>query len=230
MYYLTGKVRKMDKNFAILDAGGIGYQVRLTKRLAKTLSVGQDREEILVLQVNVHHKEPIMFGFASPKERCLFSLFIEESILTIERAFKLVSEGGDDLVRMLREQDVEALRVAAALQEFDLTEARAWEVIRRMQYMPFDIAQKEIMDCPSPRKIISIKEEENRQVTAALYDADGNSLVDQAIQAMCQLRNLKPKQAEPFVTRAMQELDADGETPVTDIIKRANKAAQAVGE
>jgi len=227
MYYITGTVKRLEKDgprpVAVVDAAGTGYQIRLTKRLAKSLVVGKE-DEILVLQINFHNKEPIFFGFASAKERCLFSVFVEQSMLAVEDAFKVVSDGGDDLIQMLRTQDFDGL------QGLGMSESEAVNLCIRMQYQQWDVAQNDIMNGPTPRKIVSMDEERNKQAMEALFDADGNSLVDQAVQAMCQLRNMKPKQAGEFVQKAIQDLNANEDTPVTDIIKRANKVAQAVGE
>lgn len=225
MYYITGTVKRLEKDgprpVAVVDASGTGYQIRLTKRLAKSLVVGKE-DEILVLQINFHNKEPIFFGFASAKERCLFSVFVEQSMLAVEDAFKVISDGGDELIQMLRTQDFDGL------QGLGLSESEAVNLCIRMQYQQWDVAQNDIMNGPTPRKVVSMDEERNKQAMEALFDEDGNSLVDQAIKAMCQLRNMKPNQAESFVKRAILELHADNETPVQEIILKANEAAKEV--
>jgi Holliday junction resolvasome RuvABC DNA-binding subunit len=228
MYYITGTVKRLEKDgprpVAVVDAAGTGYQIRLTKRLAKSLVVGKE-DEILVLQINFHNKEPIFFGFASAKERCLFSVFVEQSMLAVEDAFKVVSDGGDDLIQMLRTQDFDGL------QGLGMSESEAVNLCIRMQYQQWDVAQNDIMNGPTPRKIVSMDEERNKQAMEALFDADGNSLVDQGIvsvKALCQLQNMKPKQAQPLVEQAMCELHANKETSVQEIILRANELAKGV--
>lgn len=220
MYYITGTVTKIKGEFALVDANGIGYQIHMTQRLAEKISLGKDK--ILVIQLSVHGQESVMFGFATPKERCLFALLVRENMLPVLKAFRIVSKASDELVGMLSEFKVDELK------DVGLSEDEVITLCSRIMYGKFDIAQDELDEEPIPRKIIPIKEEPKQPMSPkeALLDADGNSLVEQAIQAVCILRDLKPQQAESFVQTAIQKLGANSETPVQDIIIRANEMAR----
>jgi len=220
MYYITGQVKKLNQDFAVVDANGIGYHVRLTKRLAKSLSL-DERSEILVVQVNVHHKEPIVYGFASPKERCMFSLLVEESMLPLEKAFGIVSEGGDDLARMIKDLAYDEL------EGLGLNEDQARLICARMRYFPFDIHQKEILGSIPPRKIVPLSEgrspaEDELEVAHRATEAS-MEMIERVTKGLCALRQIKRSQAEPFIKRALEEVETDEEAVV---LQKANALAK----
>jgi Holliday junction resolvasome RuvABC DNA-binding subunit len=207
MYYLAGKVLSKKDPVIVLDLNGIGYYLTATKSAQAISMVGQTAK-LFVVQVLYRSPEPSYFAFGNPTERELFSLLINEAILPPHEAFELVSRAGSALYTSILNKDWK--EVGVWLQSNSLNAAH---VIGNLLH-----------------RLKNVSEEQIQTPDGDIVDADGESLIVQAVKAVVVMRDgLKEDLAKKYVLEAAKLLNANGETPVNDIILKANQLAKDGG-
>lgn len=207
MYYLSGKVLSKKDPIIVLDLNGIGYFLTATKSAQDVSTVGQTAK-LFVVQVLYRSPEPAFFAFGNPTERELFSLLINEAILPPTEAFGLVSRAGSLMYTSILNKDWQ--QVSAWLQSTGLNAA---QVIGNLLH-----------------RLKKVSDEQIQAPSSDLIDADGESLIEQSVKAIITLRDgLKEDLARKYVTEAVSQIKATAETPVNDIIMKANRLAQEAG-
>ena len=86
-YYISGKLaaleRELDRGFAVVDAGGIGYKLTVSgttyDRMPPHLSVPQPPEVKLYTYMSVREDDVELFGFATLEELSAFKMLISVS-------------------------------------------------------------------------------------------------------------------------------------------------------
>ena len=86
-YYISGKLaaleRELDRGFAVVDAGGIGYKLTVSgttyDRMPPHLSVSQPPEVKLYTYMAVREDDVELFGFATLEELSAFKMLISVS-------------------------------------------------------------------------------------------------------------------------------------------------------
>lgn len=68
--YISGKVAELGDNIAVIDVGGVGYELIVSRYCALTLSVGKDAK--LYAYLSVKEDGMSLIGFYSKEEKAMF--------------------------------------------------------------------------------------------------------------------------------------------------------------
>jgi Holliday junction DNA helicase RuvA len=199
---LKGKVDAIGESHAIIDVGGVGYEVQLSARTLRNLKLG----EAVVLTIDTHVREDSirLFGFQSEVERSWF------------RTLQNVQGVGSKV----------ALGVLGVLSTQDLTNAIAlgnWAAVEQAPGVGKKLAQRIVAELKDKAPALSVA---GLNVPVASGPAGGGAVPAEgmaAAEAISALTNLgyNPAQASAAVAAAMNELGADADT--AKLIRRGLK-------
>ena len=196
---LRGKVDAIGESHAIIDVGGVGYEVQLSTRTLRNLKLGDDA----TLTIDTHVREDAirLFGFQSEVERSWF-----RSLQTIQGVGAKV-----------------ALAVLGVLAPHELANAIAlqdWAMVEQAPGVGKKLAQRITLELKDKAPALSVAGL-NVPMTALGRGAppEGNA----AAEAISALSNLgyNPGQASAAVAAAVQELGQDADT--AKLIRRGLK-------
>jgi len=200
---LKGKIDAIGEAHAIVDVGGVGYEVQLSARTLRNLSLGQD----VTLTIDTHVREDAirLFGFQSEVERSWF------------RTLQNVQGVGSKV----------ALGVLGVLSTQDLANAIAlgnWAAVEQAPGVGKKLAMRivaELKDKAPALSVAGLSVPVARAGEAAPDAVPAAGLA--AAEAISALTNLgyNPAQASAAVAAAMKELGADAETAA--LIRRGLK-------
>lgn len=107
--YVEGKIAQVEATHAIIDVGGIGYQIRIS---VNTYSRIKDKERVkLYTFFQVREDAQILYGFDDVKEKSLFEQLISISGVGGNTAMVILSSiSATDLIISIRSGDVMALK------------------------------------------------------------------------------------------------------------------------
>lgn len=199
---LKGKVDAIGESHAIIDVGGVGYEVQLSARTLRNLKLG----EAVVLTIDTHVREDSirLFGFQSEVERSWF------------RTLQNVQGVGSKV----------ALGVLGVLSTQDLANAIAlgnWVAVEQAPGVGKKLAQRIVAELKDKAPALSVA---GLNVPVASGPAGGGAVPAEgmaAAEAISALTNLgyNPAQASAAVAAAMNELGADADT--AKLIRRGLK-------
>ncbi len=199
---LKGKVDAIGESHAIVDVGGVGYEVQLSARTLRNLKLG----EAVTLTIDTHVREDAirLFGFQSEVERSWF------------RTLQNVQGVGSKV----------ALGVLGVLATHDLANAIAlgnWAAVEQAPGVGKKLAQRIVAELKDKAPALSVAglhvPEAGAAGGAAPIPVEGMA----AAEAISALNNLgyNPAQASAAVATAMKELGADADT--AKLIRRGLK-------
>ncbi|MGQ0673111.1 MAG: Holliday junction branch migration protein RuvA [Hyphomicrobium sp.] len=189
---LRGKVDAIGESHAIIDVGGVGYEVQLSARTLRNLKLGDE----VVLTIDTHVREDAikLFGFQSEVERSWF-----RTLQTIQGVGAKV-----------------ALGVLGTLAPHDLASAIAlgsWQSVEQAPGVGKKLAQRITAELKDKAPALSV---------AGMPGAGGGSGVaisgppegDAAAEAISALTNLgyNPAQASAAVAVAVNEFGKEADT------------------
>ncbi len=94
-YYISGKLALLDPNFAVLDAGGVGYRLTITGNtyaaMPPHLTTSEKPTVKLYTYLAVREDGIELFGFASEEELSYFKLLITVSGVGPKAAISILS-------------------------------------------------------------------------------------------------------------------------------------------
>lgn len=200
---LKGIVEAIGEQHAIVDVGGVGYEVQLSARTLRNLKLG----EAVVLTIDTHVREDAirLFGFQSEVERSWF------------RTLQNVQGVGSKV----------ALGVLGVLSTQDLANAIAlgnWAAVEQAPGVGKKLAQRIVAELKDKAPALSVA---GLNVPAAGAGGVGASDTPPeglaAAEAISALTNLgyNPAQASAAVAAAMKELGAEADT--AKLIRRGLK-------
>lgn len=200
---LKGVVDAIGEQHAIVDVGGVGYEVQLSARTLRNLKLG----EAVVLTIDTHVREDAirLFGFQSEVERSWF------------RTLQNVQGVGSKV----------ALGVLGVLSTQDLANAIAlgnWAAVEQAPGVGKKLAQRIVAELKDKAPALSVA---GLNVPAAGAGGVGASDMPPeglaAAEAISALTNLgyNPAQASTAVAVAMKELGAEADT--AKLIRRGLK-------
>jgi holliday junction DNA helicase RuvA len=195
---LKGVVDAIGEAHAIIDVGGVGYEVQLSSRTLRNLKHG----ETVVLTIDTHVREDAirLYGFQSEVERSWF------------RTLQGVQGVGSKV----------ALGVLGVLSTHDLANAIAlgnWAAVEQAQGVGKKLAQRIVTELKDKAPGLNPPAGEPSGGGDAGVPAAGMA----AAEAISALTNLgyNPSQAAAAVAAAMKELGADADT--AKLIRRGLK-------
>ncbi len=198
---LRGKVDAIGESHAIIDVGGVGYEVQLSSRTLRNLKLGDD----VVLTIDTHVREDAirLFGFQSEVERSWF-----RTLQSIQGVGSKVALG---VLGTLGPQD---LANAIALQD--------WAAVAESPGVGKKLAQRITSELKDKAPALSVA---GLNVPASSMGA-GRAEVPEghaAAEAISALTNLgyNPQQASAAVAAAMKDVGQDADT--AKLIRRGLK-------
>jgi len=197
---LRGMVDAVGEAHAIVDVGGVGYEVQASARTLRTLQIGQ--EASLAIETHVREDAIRLYGFASETERAWF------------RALQTIQGVGTKV----------ALGVLGTLSPQDLANAialQSWAAVEQAPGVGKKLAQRIVAELKDKAPALSVA---GLSVPAALAGrATTPPPGDAAAEAISALTNLGylPGQASQAVAAAIAELGAAADTP--KLIRRGLK-------
>ena len=197
---LKGTVDAVGEAHAIVDVGGVGYEVQASARTLRVLQVGQ----VVSLAIETHVREDAirLFGFTSEVERAWF-----RSLQTIQGVGAKV-----------------ALAVLGTLSPQDLANAIAlqnWAAVEQSPGVGKKLAQRIVSELKDKAPALAVA-----GLNVAVAGRKGAQAPDEnnaAAEAISALTNLgyQPGQASQAVAAAMSELGEGADTP--KLIRRGLK-------
>ena len=198
---LRGKVDAIGESHAIIDVGGVGYEVQLSSRTLRNLKLGDD----VVLTIDTHVREDAirLFGFQSEVERSWF-----RTLQSIQGVGSKVALG---VLGTLGPQD---LANAIALQD--------WAAVAESPGVGKKLAQRITSELKDKAPALSVA---GLNVPASSLGG-GRAEVPEghaAAEAISALTNLgyNPQQASAAVAAAMKDVGQDADT--AKLIRRGLK-------
>ena len=95
-YYINGKLAMLDPNFAVIDAGGIGYKMTISQNTYSSmppyLSVSEPSTVRLYCYMAVREDGVELFGFISEDELSAFKMLITVSGVGPKAAISILSQ------------------------------------------------------------------------------------------------------------------------------------------
>ncbi len=95
-YYISGKLAHLDSNFAVIDAGGIGYKLTVSATthdaMPPHLTVSEPPAVKLYSYMSVREDGVELFGFSSEEELSFFKLLITVSGVGPKAAISILSQ------------------------------------------------------------------------------------------------------------------------------------------
>jgi Holliday junction DNA helicase RuvA len=198
---LRGKVEAMGEQTAIVDVGGVGYEVACSSRALRNFRIGE--EVTLSIDTHVRADAIRLFGFQSEVERSWF------------RTLQNVQGVGSKV----------ALSILSVLSTPDLATAIAlgnWQAVEQANGVGKKLAMRvvaELKDKAPALSIAGLDVPAGTKAGATPPPAEGNA----AAEAISALSNLgyQPAQASGAVAVAVRELGADAD--VAKLIRRSLK-------
>ncbi len=200
---LRGKVDAIGEAHAIIDVGGVGYEVQLSTRTLRNLKLGEE----VVLTIDTHVREDAirLFGFKSEVERSWF-----RTLQNVQGVGSKVALG------VLGVMSTQELANAVALGNFAAVE-QAPGVGKKL-------AQRIVTELKDKAPALSVAGLNVPQTGSSGADAVGVPVEGQAAaEAISALTNLgyNPAQASAAVAAAVTELGAEADT--AKLIRRGLK-------
>ena len=91
-YYISGKLAKLDGSFAVIDAGGVGFKMTISKSTYYRLSGKENTSDVkLYTYMAVREDGTELFGFSSEEELSAFKLLITVSGVGPKAAISILS-------------------------------------------------------------------------------------------------------------------------------------------
>jgi len=198
---LRGKVDAIGESHAIVDVGGVGYEVQLSARTLRNLKLGDD----VTLTIDTHVREDAirLFGFQSEVERSWF-----RTLQTIQGVGAKVALA---VLGILAPQD---LANAIALQD--------WAAVSEAPGVGKKLAQRittELKDKAPALSVAGLHLPSSALGGARPAPPEGVASAE-AISALTNL-GYNPGQASAAIATAMKELGQDADTP--KLIRRGLK-------
>lgn len=199
---LRGKVDAIGESHAIIDVGGVGYEVQLSARTLRNLKLG----EAVTLTIDTHVREDSikLFGFQSEVERSWFR--------TLQNVQGVGAKVGLGVLGVLSTQD---LANAIALGN--------WAAVEQAPGVGKKLAQRIVAELKDKAPGLSVAGL-NVPETGAGAETSGAPIAGMAAaEAISALTNLgyNPMQSSAAVAAAMKELGADADTAT--LIRRGLK-------
>ncbi len=81
IHYLQGTITEFHDDFLVIDVGGIGYRVHVSRATREALFSAKEQEGLVKLYTYLHTREGelTLFGFHTPEECQLFELLLSVS-------------------------------------------------------------------------------------------------------------------------------------------------------
>lgn len=90
-YYISGKIAYLSQSKAVIDAGGIGYEITISDTTLSLLRRDSSEEALLYTYFNVREDAQELFGFYTLEEKKMFEQLISVSGVGPKAAMSILS-------------------------------------------------------------------------------------------------------------------------------------------
>ena len=90
-YYISGKLAKLDAAFAVVDAGGVGFKMTISKSTYYRISTKSEENVKLYTYMAVREDGTELFGFSTEEELSAFKMLITVSGVGPKAAVSILS-------------------------------------------------------------------------------------------------------------------------------------------
>lgn len=113
-YYIEGKVAELENNLAVIDCGGVGYELSVSAYTRSALTAGE-RARLYVVE-SVREDAFDLYGFSSKSEKQVFRLLISISGVGPKAALSILSSSTPEALSVaILAGDEKALTVAPGI-------------------------------------------------------------------------------------------------------------------
>lgn len=197
--YLRGKVLTTTSETAILDVGGVGYEVYCSGGAFRTLTVGAVGELYTYLQVK--EDGMTLFGFCSPKEKELFLKLISVSGVGPKMGIAiLASLSADDFATAVATADVKRLSAVKGLGK-KTAEKIVLELHGKISAAEVLDASGDMLTPSAPSAAPKLSAQEEEAVTALIGLGFTRAESTQAVKRACEQG---AKTVEEMLMKALQ--------------------------
>lgn len=219
-HHLAGILSAKTPGEAIVEAGGVGYQLRISLHTYETLPAAGQPVKVLT-HLHVTDDNLALYGFATERERAFFRQLIGNVKGVGPRVALAVLSGGrvEHLQQAIRLGDVATLKAIKGVGE-----ATAKRIVLELGKILVKQAETK---APQPAEASPKHGKKGKAATAAELSAatlsDLDEMTDLAVKAVTQLNEVPSDVALRSVQRAIEDLRNEGAAPesVQDLIRRA---------
>ena len=115
-YYIQGELAYKDLNTCVLDCGGVGYKLTVSRITSEELSSSVGKKVKLFTHLAIREDDIELFGFGSENERSCFNSLTTVSGVGPKVAMSILSVmTPDDLISAIYSEDVKAIAKAPGI-------------------------------------------------------------------------------------------------------------------
>lgn len=109
IYHLRGRLAEKTPTYAVVECGGVGYQVHISLNTFEQL--GNDENVMLHTHMVVREDAQLLYGFSQPEERSMFLLLLGVSGVGASTARMILSAMNvDQAAQAIQSGDVDAMK------------------------------------------------------------------------------------------------------------------------
>lgn len=109
IYHLRGRLAEKTPTYAVVECGGVGYQVHISLNTFEQL--GNDENVMLHTHLVVREDAQLLYGFSQPEERSMFLLLLGVSGVGASTARMILSAMNvDQAAQAIQSGDVDAMK------------------------------------------------------------------------------------------------------------------------
>lgn len=219
-HHLAGILSSKTPGEAIVEAAGVGYQLRISLYTYETLPAAGQPVKILT-HLHVTDDNLALYGFATERERAFFRQLIGNVKGVGPRVALAVLSGGrvEHLQQAIRLGDIATLKAIKGVG--DATAKRIVLELGKILVKQAETQAPQPAEASAKRGRKGLPAPAAERSAAALSDLD--EMTDLAVKAVTQLNEVPSDVALRSVQRAIEDLRNEGAAPesVQDLIRRA---------
>ena len=113
-YHLDGIVSELTPNLAVIDCGGVGYEVNITMNTATNLKLGERQK--LYISESIGENNFDLFGFSGKNEKRCYEMLVSVSGIGPKAAMSILSyTTPEGLALAVMNNDIKALTLAPGI-------------------------------------------------------------------------------------------------------------------
>ena len=113
-YHLDGIVSELTPNLAVIDCGGVGYEVNITMNTAANLKLGERQK--LYISESIGENNFDLFGFSGKNEKRCYEMLVSVSGIGPKAAMSILSyTTPEGLALAVMNNDIKALTLAPGI-------------------------------------------------------------------------------------------------------------------
>jgi len=113
-YHIDGIVSELTPNLAVIDCGGVGYELNITMNTAASLKLGEKHKLYIAESIGENNFD--LFGFATKNEKRSYEMLVSVSGIGPKAAMSILSHSTPEgLALSVMNNDIKALTLAPGI-------------------------------------------------------------------------------------------------------------------